>query len=72
MSDEINDILDIPEDFEVAPAKKSKKTLWIILAIVAVVLLCCCCLMVTLIIIGASTGWYEDTFNYFTPLLQFV
>jgi len=71
MSEEINDVMDAPEEFEEAPGKKSNKTLWIILAIVAVIILCCCCFAITILIIIAASGGFEDLF-YFIPALPFV
>lgn len=69
MTEEISYIPEPPESFEAVPQKKSKKTLWIILAIVAVLLLCCC-LAVGLALIA---GWFSfDTLDLQLRLLPIL
>jgi lipopolysaccharide/colanic/teichoic acid biosynthesis glycosyltransferase len=72
MTEEITYIPEPPETVQSVPEKKSKKTLWIILAIVAVLLICCC----VAIAIAAFTGLlpFLDSSNWssFLPNLSFL
>ena len=72
MTEEISYIPEPPETFQDVPQKKSKKTLWIILAIVAILLLCCC--VIAALAIGL--GWFSfeglDPFADLLPYLSFI
>lgn len=57
--------------YQQAPEKKNKTTLWIILAVALVVILCCCALVAIALIITGSTGYDGIDFS-FTTLLSLV